>query len=171
VTASERRRARVNERGRPYVLSGPRDDDPDVTSRRVVREGTLYDLHEEVWQLGSRGRPGDRLTMRVSRTKDGHYIGDERDARFLCDQLGIAPELRAPDSNTCSHGWSEAKGRWYGWSHRAIHGFRVGDVVREGSVVERGTVGREGAGFEAGHVLATDEEARRAAMLFAEEVS
>jgi len=134
----------------------------------LVREAELYDLHEEVWQFGT--TPDSRTTMRVARNKDGYYIGDERDAKFLCDQLGISPELRTPESGTCSYGWSEAKGRWFGWSHRAIHGFREGHKVTRGSIVSTEST-PEGRGFQPGHVLRSDEEARRAAMLFAEEVS
>jgi len=170
MSSAARRRARVDERGRPFILTGPRDTDPDVSSRRLVREAGLYDVHEEVWELGTRGRPGDTLTSRIARNKSGDYIGDERDAKFLCDQLGIAP-VRADDGHSvCSYGYSEAKGKWFGWSHRAIHGFREGHKVSTGSVVSTEHAA-EGRGFQPGHVLRTDEEARRAAMLFASEVS
>jgi len=136
----------------------------------LVREAGLYDVHEEVWQLGSRGAPGDTLTVQVARNKQGDYVGSEKDAKFLCDQLGISPERTADDHTVCSYGYSEAKGRWFGWSHRAIHGFREGHKVTRGSIVSTENT-PEGRGFQPGHVLRTDEEARRAAMLFAEEVS
>ena len=32
-------------------------------------------------------------------------------------------------------GFSEKEQKWYGWSHRAIHGFGIGDTVKKGDVV------------------------------------
>ena len=65
-------------------------------------------------------------------TLDGHYIGNERRARFLCNDRGIAPELAIPEHEVCSIGFSERDQKWYGWSHRAIYGFGIGSVVKAG---------------------------------------
>ncbi len=32
-------------------------------------------------------------------------------------------------------GFSEKEQKWYGWSHRAIHGFSVGEKIKKGDVV------------------------------------
>lgn len=32
-----------------------------------------------------------------------------------------------------SIGWCEAEQKWYGWSHRAIYGFKIGDKVKKTS--------------------------------------
>lgn len=52
-------------------------------------------------------------------------------------------------------------GKWYGWSHRAIHGFYAGDKVKEGDVIY--------AGKE--YEIKTDEQAHEAAKKFASAVS
>lgn len=40
----------------------------------------------------------------------------------------------SPEHSVTSIGWSPKDQKWYGWSHRAIYGFGVGDIVKEGSV-------------------------------------
>ena len=62
----------------------------------------------------------------------GDWIGDEEAAKFLCKKRGIAPIKASPDHCVCSIGYSEKEGKWYGWSHRSIFGFKIGDVVKKG---------------------------------------
>ena len=33
-----------------------------------------------------------------------------------------------------NHAYSEKDGMWYGWSHRAIHGFKIGSEVKKGDI-------------------------------------
>jgi hypothetical protein len=54
------------------------------------------------------------------------YIGEAKEAAYLVGKLGIAPEYRTRSSSVCTIGYSEKKGAWYGWSHRAIMAFAVG---------------------------------------------
>ncbi len=80
---------------------------------------------------------GDKVTIKSAYTPEGHYIGDSVAAHRLIVQRGIKPEPRdppIPDANdgrgrTCSIGFCEREQRWYGWSHRAICGFGIGDEV------------------------------------------
>lgn len=65
-------------------------------------------------------------------TLEGHYIGSSVDAYRLCKKRGIKPELANEDDNVCSIGFSEREQKWYGWSHRAIYGFGIGDSVVKG---------------------------------------
>jgi len=51
--------------------------------------------------------------------------------KFL-DKHGIVPEKADPSHSVCSIGYSEKEKKWYGWSHRAVNGFKVGDKVKEG---------------------------------------
>jgi len=111
-------------------------------------------------------------------TLDGHYIGNEKDAKLL-EEMGIKPELASRDSNICSVGFCEREQKWYGWSHRAIAGYGIGDVAKEddGCTQSGFTPEYEKAhpelviavpvGFEA----KTLDDARRMAMAFAESVS
>jgi hypothetical protein len=120
---------------RPFVTYGPQDSTaPGMTLLRKTIAGnhTGYDVWEEVYQVGPTQRPRDLMTIMVAKTKAGHYIGTPEDAKYLVDGRGIAPEPRRIDSNVCSIGYSAKDGKWYGWSHRALHGFKPGDVVRAG---------------------------------------
>lgn len=65
-------------------------------------------------------------------TTTGLYIGNSRWAYRLYRKWGIEPELKSPNSSVCSIGFCKKDQKWFGWSHRAIYGFGVGDVVKEG---------------------------------------
>jgi hypothetical protein len=100
-------------------------------------------------------------------TPQGWYIGTGKVARRLCEEWGIRPELRLPTSKVCSIGFSSKNGKWYGWSHRAICGFRIGSKCRKGDChyTPRSQGGR-------GHWTAkTVADARQMACDFAEGVS
>lgn len=114
---------------------------------RLVRSTPLYDLRSE-----NGGRP-------LAFNKRGAFIGDEETAKRLCDKLGIDP-LRVV-GDCCSVG-KGADGKWYGWSHRAIGGFGVGDVVRKGDVAAEY--------LRVGFAARTDADARRIAEAFARSV-
>lgn len=64
---------------------------------------------------------------------DGGYIGTEEWAQIL-EARGIVPQLRpgSVPGNSCSIGFCDREQKWYGWSHRAMHGFAVGDSVAKG---------------------------------------
>ena len=47
----------------------------------------------------------------------------------LLTKLGIKSEKASPSHSACSIGKSEKDGKWYGWSHRAIAGFGIGDKI------------------------------------------
>jgi hypothetical protein len=171
VTAAARRRRRANPRtGKPYVISLPPFERPGTIERKLLRSEGSYDVFAEVWDSPS-GDPKERTRLEVARTKDGDYIGEPSNARYLCDRRGIVPQKNDAEHCVCSVGRSTKDGKWYGWSHRAIHGFAPGDVIREGHIVAQSQVGEGKTGFEPGHVLADEVEAERAARLFAGEVS
>lgn len=77
-------------------------------------------------------KAGERQSRTVAKNKQGGIIGTVEDAKRICDERGIAPELSSPGHGFCSIGWCEKDQKWYGWSHRAIYGFGIGDVVEEG---------------------------------------
>ena len=72
------------------------------------------------------------IQMVSAYTVGGKYIGTVKNAEYLCDELGIYPETIFPDDSVCSIGFSRKNKKWYGWSHRAIYGFKVGDIVKKG---------------------------------------
>lgn len=73
--------------------------------------------------------PEDEITMKSAYTSNGDYIGSSKWAHRLMVKRGIKPEKANPNHNVCSIGFSEHRQKWYGWSHRAICGFGVGDIV------------------------------------------
>jgi hypothetical protein len=116
-------------------------------------------------------------------TPRGEWVGDEKFGLFLYKR-GINPELAppltgCPPHNVCSIGWCEREQRWYGWSHRAMCGFEIGDVVKEGDCAAFPGVTEEclkehpewdislPVGFEAKSL----DDCRRMAIAFAESVS
>lgn len=129
----------------------------ETVRERVYRAG--YVVRTERVTMGD----DPAVTMQSAYTPDGHYIGNPKDARFLIVTRGIRPQLRTPTSGVCSIGYNASERKWYGWSHRAICGFRVGSVVKKGSCCAEGLP----IGFRA----RTIADAKRMAEAFAESVS
>ena len=75
------------------------------------------------------------MTLKSAYTPEGHYIGDSAFAHRLVKRHGIKPELSNPSHSVCSIGFCPWDAKWYGWSHRAIFGFGIGAVVKEGDCV------------------------------------
>lgn len=63
--------------------------------------------------------------------KDNKYVGDLEFFKLLVEKYGITKIQTYNNNNVCSIGFNEKENRWYGWSHRAIHSFGVGDEVKE----------------------------------------
>jgi len=94
----------------------------------VIKMGA-YEIRLEKWRMGE---DDDWTEMGAAySTKDGSYIGNVDDAISLCEDKGILPECIDDSHNTASIGFCQREQKWYGWSHRAIFGFGVGDVVKE----------------------------------------
>lgn len=119
------------------------------------------------------------VTMKFAYTPEGDYIGTSRWAHRLVVKRGIKPEKRTPNSNICSIGFCEKEQKWYGWSHRAIFGYGIGDVVKEGSCAAMpgwtdeylAEHPEEDTSLPVGFVAKTLEDAKRIAIAFAESVS
>lgn len=95
---------------------------PDVIKvLKQYQRGPYVVRHEKI-----RPSPGGPLmVMKWAYTPDGKSIGDPKDAAFLHKKYGIEQfEKLRKSSEVCSIGWSPTKQLWYGWSHRAIKGFR-----------------------------------------------
>lgn len=66
---------------------------------------------------------------------DGGYIGGVEDYKFFVEDKGLILIQKAcPTHNCCSIGYQPQENKWYGWSHRAVYGFTIGDVVKEGDL-------------------------------------
>lgn len=62
---------------------------------------------------------------------DGGYIGLEDVAQML-EERGIQAQRVSTEFTVCSIGFCESEQKWYGWSHRAMHGFGIGSTVTKG---------------------------------------
>lgn len=96
-----------------------------VLSERVYKAG--YIVKKELIDFG-----GEELPMDSAYNPSGQYIGNPKDAYRLCKIRGIAPELRGPKHNVCSIGFCGKDKKWYGWSHRAMYGFKKGSTCKKG---------------------------------------
>jgi hypothetical protein len=75
-------------------------------------------------------------------------------------------------------GKSEADGKWYGWSHRAIYGFGVGDEVKGDSSGKKVTYDKlpngdldwDNGKYEPDFIIKNDKQAREVAITFAKNV-
>lgn len=66
------------------------------------------------------------------------------------------------EMNPCSHGLGKgADGKWYGWSHRAVYGFGIGDKIKKGDVVYKGKE----------LTITSEKQAKEVAERFSDEVS
>ena len=122
---------------------------------------------------------GHRLRMKSAYTLQGDYIGNPKTAYRLCNKMGINPEKANPLDGVCSIGFCGQDAKWYGWSHRAIYGFGVGEVVEDGDCAATSGFTDEylvehpeedlslPIGFKAENV----EDTKRMAIAFAESVS
>lgn len=148
---------------------------------RVVRERHYkhYDIHDEVWDPESPGlKP--KLMRRQAYSKSGDYIGNSVRAYRLVRLFGIT-DFEKPESNhcVCSIGFSPSAQKWYGWSQRAICGFGIGDVVKDGDcAAESGWIEEyleqhpeADKSLAVGFTALTVEDAKRMAIAFAENVS
>lgn len=111
---------------------------------------------------------------------DNGYLGSEDFYRLLVEERGLILIQKArPTDNTCSIGYSPEENKWYGWSHRAIHGFTIGDVVKEGDLTNMSGLveeyriqhPEEDFSLPVGFVAMTINDAKRMAIAFAEAVS
>jgi len=70
--------------------------------------------------------------MKSAYNPNGDYIGNSKNAYSLCVYRGIAPELASKTHGCCSIGYSKKHRKWYGWSHRAMFGFKKGSTCKKG---------------------------------------
>lgn len=138
-----------------------------TTSWRVIRTHEKYGY--KVVREFSKGMPSG---IDVAYTLDNQYIGLPKDAEHLCKKRGISLEKADPNHCCCSIGKCTNlpsdhpdSGKWFGWSHRAIFGFKVGDgyTVKDGDVLA--------GDYPIGYQAQTEEDCKQMAKAFARAVS
>ena len=110
---------------------------------------------------------------------DNGYIGDEAwYKRLVIDRKLVLIQKSIKTQSVCSIGYSPEENKWYGWSHRAIHGFTIGDEVKKGDLTnDSGLVEEyriqhpeEDYSLPVGFKALTLNDAKRMAIAFAEAV-
>lgn len=99
-----------------------------------VLDKTYYKNYYVEKQLVDASDCGETEPMEMYRAynNNGDYIGDPESARYYCEDKGVIPEKKRDSVNICSIGFNEKEQKWYGWSHRAMYGFGIGDSVEKG---------------------------------------
>jgi hypothetical protein len=92
------------------------------------------------------------------------YSNDMPKVRFQDWLLIKKGELHG--STVDSIGKSEADGKWYGWSHRAVYGFKKGDKI-----TAKDYIGRDFIKKEPPFTIGNEKEAKEMAIAFAKEIS
>ena len=147
-----------------------------VTNSKVVRKYKAgYEIREEDWDIGD----GNKSPMKTAYTLQGEWIGEPKWAYRLCNKRGVAPEKNKKEHCVCSIGWSEKEQKYYGWSHRAVYGFKIGDKVKKGDCcASSGFIEEylkdhpeEDKSLPVGFVAKTKEDCKKMAIAFAESVS
>ena len=134
-----------------------------VLSVRKYKVG--YEVRKELWSEPFYGKP---LEVRSAYTPAGDWIGDVKRAIYLVKKLGISPERADQKHCVCSIGFCKKDNKWYGWSHRALCGFGIGDKLFE----EHYTDDDSCPYVQHGEItIETVEQAKQAAINFARSVS
>jgi hypothetical protein len=142
-----------------------------VTTKKIIRQRKYkhgYIIRDEYWALDP-DDPEEEWTLmeRVAYTPCGEYIGTSKDAYYICKIKGIIPRLASPDHAVCSIGYNPIEKKWYGWSHRAMCGFGIGDMIFEEEFGDEKTDFRR----HGKNKIETMEDAMKAAIAFAGSVS
>lgn len=106
---------------------------PDVQEQVVLRSwvNQKTGFKHKIIRWTFNGNPDDAVDVENVYNLNDEYVGD-KDIADMLYKRGIRPELADPSHNVCSIGYCEREDKWYGWSHRALFGFGIGNAVRKG---------------------------------------
>jgi hypothetical protein len=119
-----------------------------------------YEIRTEMWELVEGEEPSETT---AAYNLNGIYIGNEKSAKVICKKKGIIPEPAKDGDGICTVGFCANESKYYGWSHRAMYGFKIGDVVEEGDATDES--------LPIGFTANTMADARCMAVAFANSVS
>ena len=135
----------------------------ELISNTVFRSG--YEVRKEMVTYSEHEDP---MEMRSAYSPEGGYIGDIKFANMLINKYGITTfKEHESESRVVCYGYSPANKKWYGWSHRAISAFGIGDMIFEESFGDDKTPFIKHGSVE----IKTLEQAKEAAYAFARYVS
>jgi hypothetical protein len=118
-----------------------------------------YEIRTEMWELVEGEEPSETT---AAYNLNGIYIGNEKSAKVICKKNGIIPEPARDGDGICTVGFCANELKYYGWSHRAMYGFKIGDIVEEGDATDES--------LPIGFTANTMADARCMAVAFADSV-
>jgi len=91
-----------------------------------IKTGRMKKFKRTSWLI-TKIPPQDRSLKNIPK-----YSTGASKVRFQ-DWLQIDGKKRQSSHSTTSYGWS-VNGKCYSWSHRAIHGFYIGELIKPGTI-------------------------------------
>jgi len=134
------------------------ENHPDM----VIKSEYFDENGTEIKPTTGASLPKGAFRMESVYTKKGKHIGSIRDAYDITN----LNDLQGEGTQICA-GWSVEDQKYYGWSHRAICGFGVGDKIFNENYGDDTTIYREHGEKEIVSYL----DARQSALNFARYVS
>ena len=149
----------VQEAGKPELKEGEyavRKRKPMKVKALNPKTNRMKKFKRAQW-IVTKIAPKDRTVGNVPKDASGKPICTHQ------EWLQIEGERQSDSSSVNTFGRSRANGKWYGWSHRAIASFGIGDVVKPTT-----------CGFERlkqPFIIKTETKAKEVAKRFARAVS
>jgi hypothetical protein len=85
-----------------------------------------YIYRREIIDDSDYGGDGKLEMVNCYSDETGHWIGDARTAKAICKDYGLRQvQKRTKESCVATIGFQPEEKKWYGWSHRAIAGFKT----------------------------------------------
>ena len=138
-------------------------------------------LNTKTWEMKTKG--GGKYKTDTPPNKRTYnnlpkYSNGKSKVRFQ-DWLLIKSQKKDPKHSAYSFGKSDADGKWYGWSHRAIGSFGAGDKVKGDNEGKKQTTSKNDDGtdnwdditWEPDFTIKDDDHARQVAIQFSDNVS
>jgi len=129
-----------------------------------IKEYDYYDIKTEIWSMDGQ----DDIEVMSAYSKKGDYLGNPKTAKMLVEKFGIKEFEKTQDDHcVCSIGLNPDKNMYSGWSHRAICGFTIGDMIFEGNFGDDKTPYKKHGSVKIENL----QQAKQSAINFAEYVS
>ena len=144
----------------------PKGDDTEESPfmTEVLNTVVLYESGYEIRkECITMREDGSKFVSYTAYTLDGDYIGRPGFAKYLTEKKGIRPECVNPSKQSpCSVGFNAAQNKWFGWSHRGICGFGIGDKIFESRFGNESTLFAE----HGNETIRNMDDAKKAAITF-----
>ena len=122
-------------------------------------------------------KPSERSFKNIPKYSDGKNRVDFR--KWLLIKGEGSKKLENGMRTPHYYGKSEADGKWYGFSHRAVYGFKIGDKITGKSMAKKVIYSKDNDGidnldngkYEPDFTIKDDAHAKKVAIRFAENVS